>query len=72
MSNVYLKVTIKKNWPFQNFDFLSLKNLSSGQFLGDSEFSSYEIELWNRVTENDVTLWVTNSKILIEILLLSY
>ena len=28
MSNFYLKVTIKKNWRSQNFDFLSLKNLS--------------------------------------------
>ena len=36
------------------------------------EFSSYEIELQNRVTQNDGTLRVTNSKIVIEILLLSY
>ena len=28
-----------------------------------SEFSSYEIELRNRVTQNDVTLRVTNSKL---------
>ena len=34
MSDIYLKITIKKNWLSQNFDFLSLKNLSSGQFLG--------------------------------------
>ena len=33
-----------------------------------SEFSSYEIELRNRVTQNDVT----NSKMFIEILLSSY
>ena len=32
MSNIYLKVTIKKNWLSRNFDFLSLKNLSLGQF----------------------------------------
>ena len=32
MSNIYLKVTIEKNWRSQNFDFLSLKNLSSVQF----------------------------------------
>ena len=25
MSNIYLKVTIEKNWPSQNLDFLSLK-----------------------------------------------
>ena len=29
MSNIYLKVTIKKNWHSQNFDFLCLKNLSA-------------------------------------------
>ena len=33
MSNIYLKVTIEKNWCSQKFDFLSLKNLSPGQFL---------------------------------------
>ena len=37
-----------------------------------SEFSSYEIELRNLVTQNDVTLRVANSKTFIEILLLSY
>ena len=30
MSNIYLKVTIDKNWRSQNFDFLSLKNLPPG------------------------------------------
>lgn len=30
-----------------------------------SEFSSSEIELWNRVVRDDVTLWVTNWKIFI-------
>ena len=33
MSNIYLKVIIEENWHSQNFDFLSLKNLSPGQFL---------------------------------------
>ena len=37
-----------------------------------SEFSSYEIKLRNRVTENDVTLRVANSKTFIETLLLGY
>ena len=37
-----------------------------------SEFSSYEIKLQNRVTQNDVTLRVINSEIFIEILLSSY
>ena len=32
MSKIYLKVTIEKNWRFQNFDFLNLKNLPPGQF----------------------------------------
>ena len=30
MSDIYLKATIEKNWCSQNFDFLSLKNLSPG------------------------------------------
>ena len=34
MSNIYLKVAIEKNWLSQNFDFISLKDLSPGQFLG--------------------------------------
>ena len=37
-----------------------------------SEFSSYEIEFRKEVTQKDVTLRVTNSKIFIEILFLSY
>ena len=36
---------------------------------GGSEFSGYEIELQNRVTQNDVTFRVTNSKIFIVTLL---
>ena len=39
MSNIYLKVTIEKNGRFQNFDFLSLKNLSIGQFLESSNYA---------------------------------
>ena len=34
MSNIYLKVTIEKNWLSQYFDFLSLKNSPPGQFWG--------------------------------------
>ena len=34
MSNIYLKVTIEKNWRSQDFHFLSLKNLLPGQFWG--------------------------------------
>ena len=41
------------------FNERELKELSKRA----SEFSSYEIELRNRVTQNDVTLRVTNSKL---------
>ena len=41
MSNIYLKVTIEKNWHSQNIDFLSLKNLSPGQFLEGPNSSRY-------------------------------
>ena len=41
MSNIYLKVTIEKNWPSQNFDFLSLRDLSPGQFSGSSNSRRY-------------------------------
>ena len=34
MSSIYLKNTIEKNWRSQNFDFLSLKIFSPGQFWG--------------------------------------
>ena len=33
-SSINLEVTIEKNWRPQNFDFLSLKNSSPGQFSG--------------------------------------
>ena len=33
MPNIYLKVIIdEENWPFWNFEFLGLKNLSPSQF----------------------------------------
>ena len=41
MSNIYLNVTIEKNWLSQNFDFLGLKNLSPGPFLGCSNSRGY-------------------------------
>ena len=34
ISNIYLKITIEKKRRTQNFDSLSLKSSSSGQFLG--------------------------------------
>ena len=39
--NIYLKVTIEKNWRSQNFDFQSLKNLSQSRFLGSSNSRRY-------------------------------
>ena len=47
MSNIYLKVTIQKSnyyyyyYYSQNFDFLNLKNLSSGKFFGSSNSRRY-------------------------------
>ena len=41
MSNIYLKVTIEKNWHSQNLHFLSLKDLSPSQFLGSFNIRSY-------------------------------
>ena len=41
MLNIYLKATTEKNWPSQNFDFLSLNNLSPGQFLRSSNLHRY-------------------------------
>ena len=38
----------------------------------DSDILSYKIELQNRVMQNDVTLWVTNSKLFKEIFILDY
>ena len=41
MSKIYLKVTIEKNGRSQNFNFLSLKHLSPGQFLESSNLRRY-------------------------------
>ena len=41
MSHINLKVTTEKKWPTQNFGFLSLKNLSPGQFLASSDSRRY-------------------------------
>ena len=41
MPNIFLKVTIEKDWRSQNFDFISLKNMSQGQFLGSSNSRRY-------------------------------
>ena len=41
MSNIYLKVTIEKKWHTQNFNFINLKSLSTGQFLRSSNSCRY-------------------------------
>ena len=43
ISNIYLKVTIERNWRSQNFDFKSLKNLFPGQFLESSNSCRYQL-----------------------------
>ena len=48
------------------------KNCKDIKLIWGSKFSSYEIELRNRVTQNDVTLRVTDSEAFVEILLSSY
>ena len=49
-SNIYLKVTIEKNWLSQILDFLSLKNPYPGQFLGSSNSRNknceFKVKLW--------------------------
>ena len=46
MSNIYLKVSIEKNWRFQNFNFPSLQNSSPGQLLRSSISISLSIYHW--------------------------
>ena len=41
MSSIYLNFTIEKNRRTQYFDFLNLKNVSPGQFLGNSKSRRY-------------------------------
>ena len=41
MSNIYLKVTVEKNWGSQTSIFYILKNLSPGQFKGSSNSSRH-------------------------------
>ena len=54
MSNTYLKNTIEKKWYTHNFDFLSLKSSSLGQFWEVSthadiiKFSNLFLELKNQ------------------------
>ena len=46
-------------------------NITLQKFRG-SEFMSYKIQLRNRVTQNNIMLRVSNSKIFTEIFLLRY
>ena len=41
MLDFYLKVTIDKNWYTQNFEFLSKKSSSPGQFLRSTNWRRY-------------------------------
>ena len=41
MSNTYLKIPNEKNFRSENFDFLSLKNLSAGHFLWNPNSRRY-------------------------------
>ena len=50
----------------------TVKRLYLSLLVTEIRFLSYEIELQNRVSQNDVTLRVANSKIFIEIFLSSY
>ena len=61
MSNIYLKVTIEKKWPTQNFDFLSLKSSSSGQLLGSSNWRRYITEFSNLLLQLKIKRSVSKS-----------
>ena len=41
ISSICFKVTIEKKWHIQNFDFISSKSLSPGQFLESSNSCRY-------------------------------
>ena len=42
ISNIYLKAAIEKNWRSQNFDFPSLENSFSHQFLRSSNSLNFK------------------------------
>ena len=62
MSDINLNVTIKKNWRSQNFDFLSVKNLSPGQKVEQfspapshediTEFQNFLLQFKNRMSQS--------------------
>ena len=55
--------TIEKQWHTQNFDFLSLKSSSAGQFLENSnsigyiEFSNLLLQLKNQESERKTVVY---------------
>ena len=63
MSNVYSKVTIEKNWLYQNFNFLSLRVYLQVSFWGAAahagitEFSSFLLQLKNQ-RSGSKTVWL--------------
>ena len=60
MSIIYLKVTIEKKWRSRNFDFLSLKNLTLGQFLESSNSRRYNWVLKPLVATYKSEVWDQN------------
>ena len=60
MSNIYLKVTIEKNWHSENFDFLSLKSSSPVQFLRSSNSRRYHWIFKLLVTIKKSEVWEQN------------
>ena len=60
MSNIYLKVTIEKKLCTQNFDFLSLKSTSPGQFLGSSNSRKYHSVFKLLVATSKSGIWEQN------------
>ena len=63
----------KINWNIVLFVCFPISEIPGmAPSMGGSEISSYEIELQNRVTQNDVALPFTNLKMFIDILLSSY
>ena len=60
MSKIYSKLTIEKNWRSQNFDFLSLKNLSPDLLLGSSNSGRYHWILKLLATTWKSEVWKQN------------
>ena len=60
ITNIYLKVTIEKNCCSQDFDFISLKNLSPDQFLGSSNSRRYRRILKLLVATSKSEIWEQN------------